>query len=359
MRSLSSLLILVCFGAAAQQAEPIRFPEKTYDFGEITEEGGHADHDFLFTNNSGRVIRILSVQASCGCTTPDWSKDAIQPGKTGFIKASFDPKGRPGYFNKSLTVMTDFDGNPMALQIKGQVVIKKTEITSTDFPAQNGNLRFKFNALNLGKIFINKGPSLASFQVYNSGERAVNFTEIVIGPAYIRIETPKVLAPRETGILKVIYDAKARNQYGFVSDNVEINTDDEAQPVKSFSVYATIEEFFPPLSANELTTAPVLRIGQSTLDLGRMRQGNVLEREIAIKNLGKKELQIRAVQGNCTCVAAAIEPVKIRAGGEARLKVSLSTQGRSGLQQKAVTIYSNDPRNPVQRITLTGYIENQ
>ena len=358
MRLLTSLLILAHFGAAAQQVEPILFSEKTHDFGEITEVGGPAGHDFLFTNNTGRVIRILSVQTSCGCTTPAWTKDPVQPGKTGFVKASFDPKGRPGYFNKSLTVMTDFDGNPIALQIKGQVVGKRTEADSADYPAQIGNLRFKFNSFNLGKIFINRVPSLKEFQVYNAGNKTVNFTGIIIGPAYIRVETPKALTPGETGSVKVGYDAKLRNQFGFVSDNVEISTDDEAQPVKSFSVYATIEEFFHPLSALELANAPVMRIDVAMIDLGRIHQGNVLEREIIIKNPGKRELQIRFVQGNCSCVTASIEPIKITAGGEGKLKISLTTQGRAGLQQKAVTIYSNDPRNPVQRITITGYIES-
>ena len=356
MRLLTSLLILAHFGVGAQQVEPVLFSEKAYDFGEITEDGGHAEHDFQFTNNTGQSIKILSVQVSCGCTTPDWTKYPVQSGKTGFIKASFDPKGRPGYFNKSLTVTPDFGANPITLQIKGQVVSKRAA-DPKEYPAQNGSLRFKFNSFNLGKIFINKGPSLKAFQVYNSGDKTVNFTEKIIGPAYIRIETPKALAPGETGYVKVAYDAKLRNQFGFVSDNVEITTDDEVQPVKSFSVYATVEESFPPLSALELANAPVMKIDPATIDLGRIRHGNVLEREITVKNLGKKELQIRSVQGNCSCVTASIEAAKIKAGGEGKLKISLTTQGRIGLQQKAVTLYSNDPRNPVQRITLTAYID--
>ncbi len=85
---------------------------------------GPAIHEFTFINNSSRAIKILKVQASCGCTTPDWSKDPIAPGKSGFIQASFNPVGRPGYFNKSLTVTTDFDSNPIILQIKGQVAVE-------------------------------------------------------------------------------------------------------------------------------------------------------------------------------------------------------------------------------------------
>jgi len=167
------------------------------------------------------------------------------------------------------------------------------------------------------------------------------------------------LRPKESGTIKVMYDARSRNQYGFVSDNIEITTDDDIQPVKSFSVYATIEEFFAPLSAEESALAPVLQMEINAVDFGRIRQGNVLTREIAIKNTGTKELHVKSVQGNCSCITALVEPFRIKSGEEGRLKVSLNTEGRTGIQQKAVTVYSNDPKNPVQRLTITGYIEGQ
>ena len=85
------VLLLVPGLLKAQVVEPLLFREKVYDFGEIDENKGNADHEFLFTNNAARPVKILSVSASCGCTTPGWSKDPIAPGKTGFIKASFDP----------------------------------------------------------------------------------------------------------------------------------------------------------------------------------------------------------------------------------------------------------------------------
>src|SRR5258708_3869619 len=86
--------------ASGQQVDQLLFREKIYDFGNIEEAKGPADHEFIFTNNSGRPVKILSVHASCGCTTPGWSQSPVPQGKTGFVKASFDPKGRPGYFNK-------------------------------------------------------------------------------------------------------------------------------------------------------------------------------------------------------------------------------------------------------------------
>ena len=52
-----------------QLAEPIVFTEKMHDFGSIAENGGNVDTEFTFINKSGRPIKILTVQPSCGCTT--------------------------------------------------------------------------------------------------------------------------------------------------------------------------------------------------------------------------------------------------------------------------------------------------
>src|SRR5688572_2122283 len=150
-------LFVFCFVVGncvfGQVSKPLQFKEEIFDFGSIKEQGGPANHEFSFTNNSSRTIKIIKVQASCGCTTPDWSKDPIAPGKTGFIQASFNPVGRPGYFNKSLTVTTDFDSNPIILQIKGQVAVEG-EVDKNLFQAANGSWKLKTGSFNLGKVFV-------------------------------------------------------------------------------------------------------------------------------------------------------------------------------------------------------------
>src|SRR6478735_1836585 len=113
--------VVLGISSVAQVAKPLQFKEEVYNFGEVLEKGGPVTHQFECTNLSNRPVKILNVKPSCGCTTPDWTKDPIPPGKTGFVQARFDPKGRPGFFTKSLTVTTDLDSNPIQLQIKGTV----------------------------------------------------------------------------------------------------------------------------------------------------------------------------------------------------------------------------------------------
>jgi len=340
----------------AQLAEPLFFKEKIHDFGEILEQQGNADYEFVFTNNSGRPVRIISVQASCGCTTPAWTKESVAPGKTGFIKASYDPKGRPGYFNKSLTVTTDLSGNPLVLQIKGNVVDRLT-VKEETLSASNGNLKLRSSSFNLGKIYINKESAPAEFVVVNEGTDKIDFKEVV-SPTYLRVITPTSLKAGERGVIKIQYDAKAKKLFGFQSDNLELKTTDASNPNKAFPVYATIEEFFPPLTMDEAAKAPMLMMERSEVNFLRVKQGPVVDNTVTFQNKGKKNLEIRYVQSNCSCVVAQVNKEVIKPGEAGTLTINLITEGRGGTQNKAITIYSNDPRNPVQRILVTGYIED-
>lgn len=350
---LLTFLVLVAQATYGQLAEPLSFREKIHDFGDIREADGPAVFEFVVTNRTTRPVKILSVLASCGCTTPGWSKDAIAPGNTGFVKASFDPKGRPGYFNKSLSVTTDWDGNAITLQIKGNVVTPLSEKDPASFTVMKGHLLFKTNSFNLGKVFINRDPEPVPFLLRNNSKDTIKFIRSV-GPTYIRVIMPRRVAPGEVAAVKIIFDAKLKGQYGFVSENVELSTSDSELPEKSFSVFATVEEYFPKLTPEELAKAPVLALSANMVRFGNVKAGVVLEREIKITNMGKKELIIRHAQSNCSCLTVTPSRSVLQPGQETSIKISLDTKGRTGPQNKSLTIYSNDPQNPVQRITFTA-----
>ncbi len=353
-----SCCILIQQYSFGQLAEPLFFDDKIHDFGEVEELTGPVTYDFSFLNKSNRPVKILNVQPSCGCTTPGWSKEAIAVGKTGFIKASFDPKGRPGYFNKSLTISTDMDGNSILLQIKGNVVNTKSDKGPAGLMVENGNFRFRNSSFNVGKVFTNKKSVPIDFSFYNTGNDTIKIKE-VLAPTYIKVSIPKSIAPLTKGTIKILYDAGLRNQYGFCSDNILIKTSDIMQPEKSFSVYATVEEYFPALSPEEQAVAPILKIENYELDFGKIKFGTTVQRSIKFKNKGKKELLVRYAQSNCSCLVSSISKMKLKPNEEGVVELLFDSSGREGLQNKALTIYSNDPINPVQRILLKGYIDSE
>ena len=95
--------------------------DAVYDFGDIKESDGAATHTFTVLNNGELPLVITRVVASCGCTTPDWSKEPIAPGKTGDIKVTYDTVGRPGPFVKTISVYSNGKTGNYVLTIKGDV----------------------------------------------------------------------------------------------------------------------------------------------------------------------------------------------------------------------------------------------
>lgn len=348
-------MLLATLNLYGQQAQPLTFRETTHDFGKIREDAGEAVHEFTFTNTSSQPVTILKVVASCGCTTPGWTTEPVLPGQSGFVKGSYNPSGRPGYFNKSLTVTTSAGGSPVLLYLKGTVTNDELETDVTRLRISSGNLMLHTREINFGKIFINRPAAVQEFVVYNSGQQPIVVTS-VNAPAYITVAHPDTIGVNQQQTIKVIYNAMLKNQYGFVSDNIELVTDDASLPLKSFPVYATIEEFFLPLSPAEKERAPIMALTTSSIDFGTIRDGASQEREITIRNPGKKELIIRAIQPNCRCLSIGVNEMKIPPGTEAKVGVIWKAEGKKGAQHKAVTIYSSDPVNPVQRIALTASV---
>jgi hypothetical protein len=94
--------------------------EKTsHNFGKIP-QGNPVTVTFNFKNNGKQPLIITNAQASCGCTTPDWTKEPIAPGKSGYIKATYNAAS-VGPFSKSVTVTSNVGPEPTILTLSGEV----------------------------------------------------------------------------------------------------------------------------------------------------------------------------------------------------------------------------------------------
>lgn len=112
MKHLISLVLFLSLGFSgfSQNNSPnapiFKFVEETHDFGTI-KEGPEASYDFVFTNVGKEPLIIQDCKASCGCTTPEWTKAPILPGQKGKISVKYDTKGRAGTFNKSIFIASN------------------------------------------------------------------------------------------------------------------------------------------------------------------------------------------------------------------------------------------------------------
>ncbi len=97
----ATFAIVFAFVASVQAQGVLKFNKEVHDFAKIS-EGPIATYNFEVTNTGTAPVVISNAMASCGCTTPDWSKDPIMPGGKSVIKVGYNTSGRQGAFTKTI-----------------------------------------------------------------------------------------------------------------------------------------------------------------------------------------------------------------------------------------------------------------
>ena len=353
------LLILFLSGylVSAQEKGKLEFVEETFDFGEVQEAAGPITHQFEFTNTGTTPIIISSVKASCGCTTPGWSKEPVLPGKKGFVKAQYNPTNRPGAFKKSLTITSNGENPREILYIQGKV-IPKVKTVEEELREKVGSLRMKNKTVNMGRITTEKEVS-RQIDVYNDSDSAFSFTGNFVAPDFIKLSfEPTTLKPKEKGQIQISYNPNFKDNLGFQNHNVKFFTDESVDQDKELNVMATINEYFAPLSQEEKEKAPQLNISNRISDIGKVSINTVKETQFTLTNGGMKSLNIRKVMSNCNCVIAQLQDYDVKPGESTTLTAKFDGQGRRGNQLKTITIYSNDPVAPTQTVSIKALVEN-
>jgi hypothetical protein len=193
---MKKIVILICLGiyiSASVSAQPgIKFKETKHEFGNVP-EGSYPTWDFTFVNNGNQDLKLTEVKASCGCTSPQWSRDPIKPGDSGEVKVVFNSSGYAGRsFAKSVTVTTNITENAQPKQeflfIQGNVMAKVPEIPQ--YPVKFTEVKHDLGTLKPGKkltwpvIIMNDGDSTITVKNITSTCTCITFQKglITIAP---------------------------------------------------------------------------------------------------------------------------------------------------------------------------------
>jgi len=91
-------------------------------------------------------------------------------------------------------------------------------------------------------------------------------------------------------------------------------------------------------------------------DFGNIIQDSVVTTFYVITNEGNDLLKITNVSASCGCTAVIPEKNELKPGESTNIKVTFNSKGRSGTQQKIITVETNDPKNSTIKLTLTGNV---
>ena len=107
-------------------APVMKFAEAEFDFGDI-KPGTKVNHTFTFTNTGKSPLLIEDATASCGCTTPSWTKEPVAPGAQGKMEVQFDSQGKQGIISKQVAVRANTQPSITTVLIKGNVLTADTQ----------------------------------------------------------------------------------------------------------------------------------------------------------------------------------------------------------------------------------------
>jgi len=338
------------------QKATIKFEKVSHDFGKITEEGGNATYIFTFTNAGNSPLVVNNVQASCGCTTPSWTKEPIEPGKTGSITVIYNPLGRPGGFSKSITVHSNASEEQVILFIKGEVIPKGTEMPST---IKVGDLRLKTRIIQFNNIDKTKIQT-REIDVENIGKE--NLKVLIENlPAHLSATVnPQVLKPNESGKIVIIYNASKAIQWGSSLDDVYIVINGQKKFSDEFklNVLANIVEDFSKMTLEQKRKAPILETVTRTYDLGTVKVASRKSVRIKIANKGINTLEIRRVVNYNKEITFRPLKLSIPTGKSGDLIVDMNSKNLPlGEYTKAITLQTNDPDNTYVTLNFNWKIQ--
>jgi hypothetical protein len=310
---------------------------------------------FEFTNTGGQPLVIHNVRASCGCTTPDWTRTPIQPGGKGMLKASFDPRNRPGNFNKSITITSNSEPPTDILRITGRVSAK-TQTVEDIYPRQMEGIRLKSSHLAFTRVEPGTQKE-ETLDIINTSDKPVRIGFARV-PAHLSVRVePATLSPGQSGSIIAVYDASKVKDWGYILDNIFLEINGKQSAETRLNVSATIDEDYSKWSAQQMANAPDIQFSETTFDFGTIKSGDKVTHTFKVKNNGKSNLVLRKVHASCGCTATQPDREIIPPGETANITINFDSRGRNGRQNQSVTVYSNDPRKSTMLLRITASVE--
>ena len=359
---LAGLLLSASLSAQQPNTSQATYKTMSHDFGQIQEAAGPVSFTFEFTNTSQTPFIIENISTTCGCTTPEYSRQPILPGRSGIIEVIYDPTGRAGAFNNPIVVTSNNRRDQVRLSIRGEVVPRPKTVEDL-FPFElNGNgLRAVTNNLIFG--YMGRGTQKSqTLEIVNNGTAPLQIgyrpTPETRTPASLyRVEiAPATLPPNGRGVVTFTYDLTGADVYGPLATAILLTVDGQASG-RPLSAYATATDNFAALSDAEKANAPKANFSSQFHHFGTAGTNKTLSYDVRITNGGGRPLIIRQVTSNGTHISYSLSRTTLAPGETVVLKAVLKTPARPERLSESLSVVVNDPERPMREIRLGANVE--
>ena len=346
-----------------KEADVIRFDKKVHDFGDVMIAEGPVSCIFTFTNIGKEPIVIHNVISSCGCTTPDWTREPVRPDATGTIQATFSNDQGPYPFDKTLTVYVGVGRSsldrPVVLRLRGVSHEKKKNLDEL-FTTKIGSLGLRKTEVSIG--YIDQGVVKSDqMQVANLSKSDLTVETATVAPGLTLTVTPNPIPARSMARLTYTVNPAAMDATAWGKQRYEatfrLNGREQADKV---TITGVIKDNFEKLSKADIEKAGIPVIDKSYYEFGEVKKGVSVTASYSIRNKGKSTLLIHQIegQGSASTVLTKL-PLTIKPGGKADIKVRLETDSLeyTGEVIEVLTVITNAPSKPILNLFITGNVK--
>ncbi len=384
---LSILTAAFCLTAGIASAQStfgkvVSVDKDVHDFGDIFTDQGSVSCTFTFKNISDKPILLLQAVSSCGCTTTEWTREPIQPGKTGTVSADFDNNDGPYPFDKTVTVYVSDLKTPIVLHIRGTAHENVKPLRET-YELKIGNMGIKNLEIKAGNISQRETKS-GTVAIANVGRTPmkVEFKDVSEG---LTLEVfPNPVPVRSVATLTYTIEA-SRQRWGKnwyyatpVIDGHEYKATGKlpaadkpvddlhfySEPNKNvgigkgqIAIWAVTKENFAGIPQDYKNDMANPTFTKSTVDFGKLASGAKTTLTFEYTNKGKMDSEFYKLDADCSNVKVK-EMEKTAPGKKGKIVVELDTKGMpKGENIIALTLITNSALRPVISLQIAGTIQ--
>lgn len=355
MRSL--LLTALCILSSTLGVEAgIVWLAKHYDFGLMKEAAGPKEGNVAFVNMGPDEVVVTDAKPSCGCTGVFFPDEPISPGDTAVISFVYNPKGRPGKFDKSIRVYIG-ENEVHRIGISGNV-LGTPESLSLFYPVEAGSLRLSEPSVGGGEM--THGSTHTFFvNVYNQAPDSISPVVECSDPALtVSLSEPR-LGPGDIASLSFFFNSRKVAETGDVEIPVTLRSDSESEDTLIIPFRIRVTPDFSRLSTEEVDRGPRCYVAPSTIDLGIVGAARH-EFSFLIENQGKSPMRVIRISSPTGQPKIELDkkPDKIKAGKSATVHAGVDLSSVSpGPFRIPIEVSTDDPLHPARKISLVGIIE--
>ncbi len=353
LKHILAILLIITAGAVFAQGGLVAV-EPTHDLGAIRETDGPVTHRFTVRNTSAKPVAIVRVGVSCGCLTPQFSREPILPGGKAVVEITYDPTNRPGTFSKQVGVFSSAGGEALLLVLRGTVIERERSVEELYPLDLGGGLRAADVTANFAYLYHDKTIH-TSVGIVNASKKTLVLDYVPeLKSGFLTVKLPGRLAPGQRAEVALSYHvAGASGHYGTVSDRLWLR----AGGVKARLPISTSGVAVDPEEGIYAMEKPLSAIDCTTIRFGDVVRGAKVEPlTFTLANNGTAPLKIRAVEsGNGLATCDLRSGDEVPAHGKRTVEVRIGTDGRDyGAVVDYLTVVTNDPHHPMRKVRVTA-----